>query len=388
MSSKKAFWVNLFRRTISAGAYFPEIDGLRFLAIGLVLVFHAYGYFLHYSPVASEGGEAAAPFLHALLRDFDKGVPLFFVLSGFILAVPFARHYFLDARPVSLSKFYIRRLTRLEPPYIISLLLLFTLQLAMHVYPFDQLFPSLMASLFYSHNVLLGPPLVSIVTWSLEIEVQFYILVPVFMLIYKLNPVARRSLLLAIALFLPLVREYAAMPVKSLYDYFEFFCCGILLADLYTNKTSVAGIMKNETLVGLAGLGLFLMVVLVDHDQELINRMLYPLLVGGFYLVVLLNQGWKKIFSFSPVALIGGMCYSIYLLHFAIISMAGRFTIHWQLGNGYIVNLVLQLFLLAIPVLVVSAVYYLLIEKPCMNPNWPSQLKAFLKRQQGKKYYA
>ena len=56
-----------------------------------------------------------------------RGVELFFVISGFILGLPFAAHYLKGAAPVSLRKYYLRRLTRLEPPYIVALLVLFIL---------------------------------------------------------------------------------------------------------------------------------------------------------------------------------------------------------------------------------------------------------------------
>lgn len=46
-----------------------------------------------------------------------------FVLSGLALALPFARQYLADGTRVVLSSYYMRRLTRLEPPYIVSVLL-------------------------------------------------------------------------------------------------------------------------------------------------------------------------------------------------------------------------------------------------------------------------
>ena len=57
------------------------------------------------------------------LGNADRGVRLFFVLSGLVLALPFARQYLADGKRVVLSSYYMRRLTRLEPPYIVSVLL-------------------------------------------------------------------------------------------------------------------------------------------------------------------------------------------------------------------------------------------------------------------------
>ena len=48
---------------------------------------------------------------------------VFFTLSGFILALPFASNRLGDGRVVKLSKYFWRRITRIEPPYLVSLAL-------------------------------------------------------------------------------------------------------------------------------------------------------------------------------------------------------------------------------------------------------------------------
>ena len=53
-----------------------------------------------------------------------RGVELFFAISGFILGIPFASHYLRGVPRVNLRRYFIRRLTRLEPPYIINLMVL------------------------------------------------------------------------------------------------------------------------------------------------------------------------------------------------------------------------------------------------------------------------
>ena len=68
------------------------------------------------------------------------------------------------------------------------------------------------------------------------------------------------------------------------------------------------------------------------------------------------------------LVIIGGMCYSIYLLHFAIVSLAGSWLL--QLGfrpQGPLYFIPLAI-LLALLVLVVAAIYFLLVEKPFMRP--------------------
>ena len=49
---------------------------------------------------------------------------LFFVLSGFILGLHHLKHYLKDSNKVSLKSYFLRRVNRLEPPYIIVMFLL------------------------------------------------------------------------------------------------------------------------------------------------------------------------------------------------------------------------------------------------------------------------
>src|SRR5205807_233343 len=108
------------------------------------------------------------------------GVQLFFAISGFILALPFAAHRLLGEKPVDLGKYFRRRLTRLEPPYILSLLGTFAFGLLIsHQLSWAANGKHLLASLVYMHNLAFGhESYISTVAWTLEIEVQFYCLVP------------------------------------------------------------------------------------------------------------------------------------------------------------------------------------------------------------------
>jgi peptidoglycan/LPS O-acetylase OafA/YrhL len=102
-----------FRRITTQKRFIPQIDGLRFVAIASVVFFHIYA--------ALENGAVPPPI--PLDIDMPKhGVELFFAISGFILGVPFASRYLLQAPKVNLKSYFLRRLTRLEPPYFLALL--------------------------------------------------------------------------------------------------------------------------------------------------------------------------------------------------------------------------------------------------------------------------
>src|SRR4051812_10470409 len=77
-------------RVTSSGAFIAEIDGLRFLAIAPVVIFHVRNY-LAAHPVAAYVAPPESDWAGLITRHGHYGVQLFFVISGFVLALPFAK---------------------------------------------------------------------------------------------------------------------------------------------------------------------------------------------------------------------------------------------------------------------------------------------------------
>src|ERR1051326_6201338 len=98
-----------FRRITTQNRFIAQIDGLRFVAIASVVLFHIYA--------ALETGSAIPPPWHENANLAKRGVELFFAISGFILGLPFASARLLEESRVNLKQYFLRRLTRLEPPY-------------------------------------------------------------------------------------------------------------------------------------------------------------------------------------------------------------------------------------------------------------------------------
>jgi hypothetical protein len=71
------------------------------------------------------------------------------------------------------------------------------------------------------------------------------------------------------------------------------------------------------------------------------------------------------------------MCYSIYLLHYPLIPFLGRVTTRLGVESAS-ADLLVQLALIVPPALAASAVYVALVERQCMDPAWPSRLRAWL----------
>ena len=119
------FFKSLKRSTVST-VYIPEIDGVRFLAISIVSFYHLNNFFLAKAPY---NFNVSDNLLNIFLQNGFKGVQVFFVISGFILALPFAKYFLLSEKKPSLKNYYLRRLTRIEPPYFIALVIFFLLYL-------------------------------------------------------------------------------------------------------------------------------------------------------------------------------------------------------------------------------------------------------------------
>jgi peptidoglycan/LPS O-acetylase OafA/YrhL len=353
-----------FRRVTSNGLLIPEIDGLRFVAILSVFIYHLAGDVLRHADPPYGLAVSQADWFFRFTQKLDFGVPLFFVISGFILALPFARHYLRKEPRVSLSKYYLRRVTRLEPPYLLALLLMFVLKVASGQSS-TYLAPHLAASSLYVHSLVFGgPSLINVVAWSLEIEVQFYILAPVLAMVFRVETVLRRIALsvscVGAAAFQSMLSPESALHL-TLLGYFQYFLVGFLLAEFYlTDSPSRRVRWDLISLVGWPALALLL------YYPSLLPY-LAPFLVGLLYLAAVHGNWTKKVFAHPVLTTIGGMCYTIYLVHNYAIAAFGRLSEGLILSDLFCLRLGTQLILLLPPVLLLSALYFRLVEKPCMQ---------------------
>jgi peptidoglycan/LPS O-acetylase OafA/YrhL len=78
------------------------------------------------------------------------------------------------------------------------------------------------------------------------------------------------------------------------------------------------------------------------------------------------------------IAIIGGMCYSIYLLHYPVLVLGAKVLHANGLTHGYwLWPLYAVLLLLA---LVLSAGFFIVVERPCMDPAWVTHVVAHMRR--------
>ncbi|MBS1835495.1 MAG: acyltransferase [Acidobacteria bacterium] len=371
-------------RVTSTGDLIAEIDGLRFVAIGAVLLHH----------IASISMEASTRFgapvkfprdwrrlsedstlVHALWQGYF-GVHLFFVISGFVLALPFIRHYLgSSGKPFpSLKSYFLRRVTRIEPPYIINMTVCLAL-LALWMPIYWETWQHFLASLLYVHNLIYSRgSTINGVAWSLEIEVQFYILAPLIAsAIFSIrNAVVRRTVLTAAIVGCAAWTQFVLWKTPyqnlkmSLLAYMQYFLAGFLLADLH--QTGVVNNRRQSFLwdvLGVTGAVLVLLAMMIWRDPL---YCVLPFLVLLFYVGAFQGRILQRFFSARPIVIIGGMCYTIYLYHVPIITLfkglvhavaAPQLPLWADFG--------IQVLVLTPLILVICSVLFVYTEKPFMG---------------------
>lgn len=369
-------------RETSSGRFIPEMDGLRFAAIGMVVLFHLNGYLMAKS-TAYAVSTAQSDWLAEVALVGFRGVELFFVISGFILALPFAAHHIKGTPSVDLRKYYLRRLTRLEPPYIVALLGLSFLAACVNGRPPASFYPHLGASFFYMHSLIYGTfsPAMG-VAWSLEIEVQFYLLVPFLTLLFAIkSPTFRRvglaTLILATLTAQSIFLRHSPRVSLSILAYLQFFLIGFLLADVFLAHWGEAP-RRSMTwdLVALAGWPLLFLLL----RSNTLTHWFFPVWLFLLYCAAFLGKLTNRVFSNRWITAIGGMCYSIYLIHYEVISAAGRFTKGMAAAAPYWAYLAVQFILVGSVVVAACGLYFVVIEKPCMRRDWPQRLWGYGQR--------
>ncbi|HMV49386.1 MAG TPA: acyltransferase [Blastocatellia bacterium] len=366
-------------RVTSTGDLIPEVDGLRFIAISVVVFHHLVSIYLPVSgrmaqmqTYADWMAASDQSWLIRLAYCGHFGVQLFFVISGFILALPFAKRAFNSLPAPDLKGYYLRRVTRIEPPYVICLLLLFFL-FRLDGGDMATRLPNLLASLIYSHGLIFGrESLINGVTWSLEIEIQFYLLVPFLVSIFRWrNAALRRATLLAAILggsFLSLNVIYPSgssrLPLTFL-NFSQYFLTGFLLADLYL---SYAGRERKKTFAWDAVTVAAAAMMTATLIRFGMLYCLLPLMIGVFYVGCYLGRLSNAFVRLRWIVILGGMCYTIYLYHVTIIGQAFVYTGKWtSSARPFSADFLLHAALILPVLLALCAWLFIVGEKPFMR---------------------
>ena len=317
----------------------PALDGLRGIAILLVLLRHAI-----FGVTSVQGIEAHSRFASFVIACGQlswSGVDLFFVLSGFLIG-----GILLDARssPRFFQTFYIRRAYRILPLYflVIGLSLLphllaqFSAARAAHTTPLPLpwwSYATFTQNFWMAYLGVFGPSGMGI-TWSLAIEEQFYLSIP--LLIRNVRPRNLVIVLLMVIACAPWLRvllhssmtypglaSYVLMPTRA-----DALCLGVLAALLVRNEIFWNWLQSNRrTLWSVTGV-FFLGVAYMTWQGY--DALSFAMTTWGFswlatfYTCILLiavssSRGpVSRILQNPSLMRLGTLAYCSYLVHVAI----------------------------------------------------------------------
>jgi peptidoglycan/LPS O-acetylase OafA/YrhL len=173
---------------LSAGTHFPCLDAYRGIGMTMVLMNHA-AYATAFVRPDTTLGRTIGP----LIARFDLSVPMFFVMSGFLLYRPFVKATLDDRAPLALRTFYRRRALRVFPAYWTALVLLgliFGLQIASWKGWIGNalVLPAFGVPVQVCNDAGVCHVAYGITqAWSIGVEITFYLLLPLYaMLITRL----------------------------------------------------------------------------------------------------------------------------------------------------------------------------------------------------------
>jgi peptidoglycan/LPS O-acetylase OafA/YrhL len=312
-----------------------SIDILRGIAALLVCLYH-FSYsnldYLHVNNILRITGQYGR-----------LGVEIFFIISGFIL--PYAMYmkgYKINNSP----KFLLKRIIRIEPPYIINIFLVIFLS---YLSSFASLYRGPAFSIDYFNlslhlgylNSIFHLPSLNPVYWTLAIEFQYYLLIGLlFPIIIHKNKLLRYS-----ALLILYAVSFLFDDTRLIFHYSLFFIIGIILFH-YITKLSTT----KETIIALS-ISLFL--IFLKFNLPIILFVLFSCLM------ILFGN-----LNFSAGRIVGRISFSLYLIHIPIgmrvLNLSENFIFNEYLRSLFV--------FLSIGVSIVAAwVFYKLFEEPSLK---------------------
>jgi peptidoglycan/LPS O-acetylase OafA/YrhL len=316
-------------------ARIPELDGLRGIAIAMVLLWHLFFAVIDapmHSPLA---------YLQAAGRLAWTGVDLFFVLSGFLIG-----GILLDHRAASnyFQIFYTRRFFRIVPLYMLCVgigyvLMALIQQGALPGVRFLAAVEPLpwVPHIFFLQNFWMaarGTGGLLVITWSLAVEEQFYLTLPA--VVRSVRPARLLQFVCGVILAAPLIRvilfyawpghpwaQFTLLPCRA-----DTLMLGVLGAITIRSPRCRSWLVANRT--ALRSVLLFLAAGLLFFAKLSFDPLQFGMQMAGytwiavFYVCVLLyvlsnRQSWtSRLVSWPPLRWLGTLAYGLYLSHMLV----------------------------------------------------------------------
>lgn len=344
----------------------PSLDGLRAISIFGVLYSH-----LSITPNFEGAGNPAFSFFLSFFAG-DKGVNIFFVLSGFLITTLLLSEESRNGS-FSLKAFYARRAFRILPVYLFFLATVFILNTSSFVRDLDvrSFLPPL---LFLTSSLPINTGWTLAHTWSLSVEEQFYLLWPLLLWAAR-RKACRNAILLGSLILFPAIRSAVYLMWHERTFEFAFYSFPYR-ADLITmgcllalNADTISARLSNRTtlrfLLIASGATNYFFTQLSDRGA--LGFITIPLsfsaqgafvclLIVGYTIIPRSNSLVYLFLNLRPVAFVGVISYSLYLWQQIFLQDASTVKHEWK---HYPTNILL--------VVLVSLISYRLCERPFLK---------------------
>ena len=343
MESRRLFLPRSGDRTAS-------LTGLRALAALLIVGTHAaYG-----------TGQLTTGYLGALYARLEIGVPIFFVLSGFLLFRPWVRAAASGTPPPSLARYAFHRVRRIAPAYVVVVLVAYALYQFRDAGPnpghtWKGLLEHLTLTQIYEPVYFFVMHQGLTQTWSLAVEFAFYGVLPLLaglLLTVLCKGVWRPGLLLVglgglaavTPVWLWLQHGVGWLPSSAgmwLPAHLVYFVGGMALAVLH-----VVGARVRLAIAGPLAMGSYLLVsTSIAGDvssgeatlwQTLAKVALYATIACTVVAVLVLGEsnGFERLMSAAPVVRLGEISYEVFLLHVIVMEIVMASVLGWPVFTG------------------------------------------------------
>ena len=330
--------------------YFPNLNGLRFIAAFLVIIHHIEQ-FKSISNIENYSGEI--PFIGIIGK---LGVVLFFVLSGFLITYLLLteEHSF---KKISIRKFYVRRMLRIWPLYFLIIILAFFVLPNISIFTLpgfgkDVIYSNLLLKLFlyaiFFPNLVLS--LLGIVpyashTWSIGTEEQYYLVWPIILKYFKKYRII--LMLFIVFSYLAFGKILSAhysdiLPyknvIKAFWSSFNIDCMAIggIFAILLFQKNKFLKLIQNNTVFYLT-ITLVIFLMLKGIHIPYIHYEFYSVLFGIIILNFASNDKIKISLENRLFNYLGNISYGLYMYHPIGIVLAIAISISIGLTTNWLI---------------------------------------------------
>lgn len=357
--------VSADKSTRNNSARLSFADGLRGLAALWVVLFHlAEGH--HIETIKNSIPKLA---YNMVFGWGHLGVAVFFVLSGFVMALTAQKVKFNAANA---SKFIARRLTRLAPPYyfaiIFALIFIYIKSKALHIAYIPPIASDLFKHALFVQD-LFNRPQINVVFWTLCIEVQFYIAFALLVwfadsLDKQLKISYARNITIIttcfVALLWPLQWVSTVFWQGGFIGFWYSFLAGVIICWGWLNK----GFLLKTAIAYCA---IVLIIGLIYKD----NFVIVVAITASLLLFAGLKQKMHSWLNWAFLQWLGLVSYSLYLLHNPITgasaSIARKIISHGLFADIFSLSIAL------LACLVAAYLSFLIVERPSIK--WSHQVK-------------